>query len=257
LANKPDNTEQQWKPTPDSKQILKAQMDNSSSAKAGNMNLGNKKLFFQAPDKLVMAHKNQMMNRPLPVPRPSISDREKSTLGMKTIRLSGSTLDTLSTPAMVPVGTTRNNRENSFAKCPTPPLSRNHASIHSLKLNSKSQIPPRKPRLVKTVTPSPAPINSVKLLPKTRSQSVQPLASIQRKTSERLHCECDSCEEIRHAKLYVSREKLPKSASEKFADPLEDTTEAFINRIKVLKQYDLETARQEQTEVKRKKKKKQ
>ena len=106
------------------------------------------------------------------------------------------------------------------------------------------------------------------------SQSVQPLASIQRKTSERLHCECDSCEEIRHAKLYVSREKLPKSASEKFADPLEDTTEAFINRIKVLKQYDLETARQEQTyvlfriifyqvfiilfrEVKRKKKKKQ
>ena len=51
---------------------------------------------------------------------------------------------------------------------PTPPLSRNHASIHSLKLNSKSQIPPRKPRLVKTVTPSPAPINSVKLLPKTR-----------------------------------------------------------------------------------------
>jgi hypothetical protein len=139
---------------------------------------------------------------------------------------------------------------------PTPPLSRNHASIHSLKLNSKSQIPPRKPRLVKTVTPSPAPINSVKLLPKTRSQSVQPLASIQRKTSERLHCECDSCEDIRHAKLYVSREKLPKSASEKFADPLEDTTEAFINRIKVLKQYDLETARQEQTEVKRKKKKK-
>lgn len=81
------------------------------------------------------------------------------------------------------------------------------------------------------------------------SQSVQPLASIQRKASERLHCECDSCEEIRHAKLYVSREKLPKSASEKFADPLEDTTEAFINRIKVLKQYDLETARQEQTYV--------
>ena len=72
------------------------------------------------------------------------------------------------------------------------------------------------------------------------------MASIQRKTSERLHCECDSCEVIRHEKLYVSREKLPKS-SEKFADPLEDTTEAFINRIKVLKQYDLETARQEQT----------
>jgi len=38
---------QQWKPIPDSKQILKAQMDNSSSGKAGNVNLGNKKLFFQ------------------------------------------------------------------------------------------------------------------------------------------------------------------------------------------------------------------
>ena len=98
---------------------------NRLKGKAGNANLGNKKLFFQvslkyfqvfkfyylktvqgqnkerfwlfcfifenlkAPDKLVMAHKNQMMNRPLPVPRPSISDRDKSTLGRWILAISG------------------------------------------------------------------------------------------------------------------------------------------------------------------------
>jgi hypothetical protein len=84
---------------------------------------------------------------------------------------------------------------------------------------------------------------------------VQPLGLLQKK-NEKLHCECLNCETRRFEKSAVGRARNSHKDRNTYADPLMNCSDSFVQRIKVLKQYDIETAKQEQFESKKKKKKK-
>ena len=67
---------------------------------------------------------------------------------------------------------------------------------------------------------------------------------------DRLTCSCSSCTERKIEKQKVGTDKSERlrilQEQQKYSDPIRGATDAFIHRIRELKSYDLDTAKQEQ-----------
>ncbi|CAG5106871.1 Oidioi.mRNA.OKI2018_I69.chr1.g3038.t1.cds [Oikopleura dioica] len=96
----------------------------------------------------------------------------------------------------------------------------------------------------------------LKISTKPRCTPVTVLSSLKK---ERISCTCSACEDRKEKKsrLGFDREERLRQLAEqqKYADPLKDADSAFLARIRELKSYDLDTAKQEDAKKRRKNKK--
>ena len=88
----------------------------------------------------------------------------------------------------------------------------------------------------------------------SKFSSVSPQTTAQTSVSvprkERICCECQRCSERKAEKQRVGLDRAEKNRllaeQQKYSDPLRGATMGFIERIRELKSYDLDTAKQEQ-----------
>lgn len=102
-------------------------------------------------------------------------------------------------------------------------------------------------------------LGSLRITSKPKSTPMTVLGPLKREN--RLVCSCSSCTERKMEKQKVGNSDKSErmrilQENQKYSDPIRGANDTFIQRIRELKSYDLDTAKQEQSETKRKKKKK-
>jgi len=190
-------------------------------------------------------------------------------VGLNTIRLSGSNLDHFNTNIIQPdqksaQTVNRIFERNSNYERPTPkaavarPSSKqSFVTLQQIKIGART---PKRLTQTKSETKSTDidyGLSSLRITAKPKSTPTTILTPLKR---ERPVCTCPNCEERKLEKQKVGQDKSERlklhQEQQKYSDPIRGATDAFIQRIRELKSYDLDTAKQEQSESKRKKKRK-
>lgn len=233
--------------------------------------------------------------RPLPLKIPGLESanrfqNQQPTFGMKTIKLSTSLLDHHDlTQTAFAVGKCTSP---PLSRTQSTLRSLKLSSRHPLPSNNPNHESPHSSTLSRSKTKKSKPMGQLSLLKmsQTRQRSQSTLATNTKKPSK-IHCDCDCCKQRTEAKSQIHRTNTLRNASssnttttstsvqyrlsptkvtldtqpvetykppdkDEYGDPMSKCPSIFIDRLKELKQYDLETARQEQIEVKQRKKKK-
>jgi len=190
-------------------------------------------------------------------------------VGLNTIRLSGSNLDHFNTNILQPDQKSAQavnrifERQSNFERQPPkatvarPSSKQSFVTLQQIKIGART---PKRLSNTKSETKSTDidyGLSSLRISAKPKSTPTTILTPLKR---ERPICSCASCEERKLEKQKVGHDKSERlklhQEQQKYSDPIRGATDAFIQRIRELKSYDLDTAKQEQSESKRKKKRK-
>ncbi|CBY12225.1 unnamed protein product [Oikopleura dioica] len=157
-----------------------------------------------------------------------------------------------------------NSQFDQSFKVDSRPTSRNSFTLQQLKINSTRIPNPKRSReeirFKNSSSNSPQENNiglaGLKISTKPRCTPVSVLSSLKK---DRINCTCSACEDRKEKKsrLGYDREERLRQLSEQqqYADPIKDADSAFLARIRELKSYDLDTAKQEDSKKRRKNKK--
>jgi len=145
----------------------------------------------------------------------------------------------------------------STSAIPRPSSKQSFVHLHQVKMSTRTPrrlFPSRDDRKSDDGDIS---LDALRITSKPKSTPVTVLTPIKR---DKLTCTCDHCETRKFERQRVGFDRSERlrihQQQQKFVDPMKGASQALIERLRELKSYDLDTAKQEQSESKRRKKKK-